>query len=160
PYGSAHHRRAPHAVADLVKVNAVAPQRTELAQAPKLSVADRPRGTVVVHRMATLQPGAGGFDGNVAAEVGHVAAIGSFALMVEVNSTIQRDLGARDGANEAFLGLGILADSLGEGVFRNDLPDSSGEDNPVAGTPAGHRLGQSDGRITFADRSAEFDPGA
>ncbi len=100
--------------------------------------------------MAADAVGFGGLDDDIAAQVGDLAPVVSFAAVGVLERLVERDLGAGDGRDEPLLGLRVAAVM----VF------GRGEDDAIAGALALNRLGQCHRGVIGLGRGAEADPGA
>src|SRR5262249_40440771 len=129
PDRGADDRAAAHRVADEGIVQGIAAEDVFLAEMAKLSVADRAGGVAVVPRVAARALRVGGFDDDVAAEVGDLGAVVTGAEMLVVESLVQCNGRALDAFDDAlFRGAALFAVGLVGG----------GDDDAIARLPAGH----------------------
>ena len=59
----------------------------------------------MVHRVAADAVRVGRLDDDVAAQVGHLAAIGAVAQVLEIEGTVERQMGTFDALQEPLLGI-------------------------------------------------------
>src|SRR5262249_48044048 len=105
----------------------------------ELGVTDRPGRVAMIHRVAGSDHRIGRFNSDIAAEIGHVAAIDTTARMIEFQRLIESDLGPGDGFDAPLFGLSVALEAWrGECLLDFDLARGGGEDDAIAGTPAGH----------------------
>src|SRR5262249_19991949 len=151
PDRGANDAAATHGAAAQVIVQRIAAQDVLLAEVPELRVGDGAGGVLVIHGVAALALGVRGLDDHVAAQVRHLAAGVAGAEVLEGERLVERDLLTVDRLDGARLGVRPLA---AVGARRG------GDDDLVAGLPAGDGLVQRDRGIARLRRLADLDPGA
>ena len=130
----ADRRAAAHRVTAEVVVQGVAAEHARLAEVAELGVPERAGRAVVVHRVAADARRVGALDDHVAGEVRHLAAVVAVAEVRHRQRPVERQPGPVDRGDRPLLGgRSRLGGALGLGP---------GEDDPVAGLPPGHRLGE------------------
>ena len=109
----------------------------------------------MVHRVAAHALRVGRLDDDVAAQVGDLAAVVAVAEVLVLQRLVERELRSPSMAwIDALLGVtGVLR-------WRLDVAASCGDDDAVAGLPAGDRLGERDRAVARLRGGAELDPGA
>src|SRR5262249_41641381 len=84
---------AAHGVADQVIVQAVTAEDAGFAKAAELGVADGAGGMAMIHGVAAALVRIGRLDDDVAAKIGHLAAIFAVAQVLELERLIEHQLG-------------------------------------------------------------------
>src|SRR5262249_26972670 len=131
-----------------------------LAQVAELGITDRPGRAAVVHRVAAGRLRVGRLHGDVPAQVGHLAPVGSRAEVVEGEGLVEGNPGPVDGLYNPLLGLRVVADAGAESLLRLDLAGGRGQDHPVADAPAGDGLAERYRAVPLLRGVPQFEPGA
>src|SRR5262249_54881297 len=113
-------------------------------------VTDGASRALVIHGVAALAFRVGRLDDDVATEVGHLAPVQAFSLVIDLEGPIQGHFAAVDGLDAPFLGGDVLLVGL---VLRGR------DDAAVAGLPDGGGISQGEGAATLLRGGAGLAPG-